>query len=77
MIETSHQPKILLLKVEENPIMALESKVSSVEIMVVNDLLGAHNTPIERIRLMYEKVPNECNEVASVLDGVTHILDDN
>eukprot|EP00957_Ditylum_brightwellii_P034788 2636554-Ditylum_brightwellii.AAC.1 len=44
--------------------------------MVVNGLLEAQNTPIERIRPMYEKVPNECNEVASVLDGVTPILDD-
>eukprot|EP00957_Ditylum_brightwellii_P186222 14176913-Ditylum_brightwellii.AAC.1 len=26
---------------------------------------------------MFEKVPNEFNEVASVLDGVTPILDDN
>eukprot|EP00957_Ditylum_brightwellii_P000892 71075-Ditylum_brightwellii.AAC.1 len=26
MIETSHQPKILLSEVEENPMMALESK---------------------------------------------------
>eukprot|EP00957_Ditylum_brightwellii_P200183 15260187-Ditylum_brightwellii.AAC.1 len=56
--------------------MALESKVSSVEIMAANDLLEAQNTPIERIRPVYEKVPNECNEVASVLDGVTPILDD-
>eukprot|EP00957_Ditylum_brightwellii_P050183 3805259-Ditylum_brightwellii.AAC.1 len=69
MIETSHQPKILLSEVEENPMMALESKLSSVEIMVVNNLLEAENTPIERIRPMFEKVLNECNEVASVLDG--------
>eukprot|EP00957_Ditylum_brightwellii_P110114 8397920-Ditylum_brightwellii.AAC.1 len=26
---------------------------------------------------MFEKVPNECNEVATVLDGITLILDDN
>eukprot|EP00957_Ditylum_brightwellii_P204924 15341409-Ditylum_brightwellii.AAC.1 len=26
---------------------------------------------------MFEKVPNECNEVASVLDGMTPVLDDN
>eukprot|EP00957_Ditylum_brightwellii_P110897 8458649-Ditylum_brightwellii.AAC.1 len=26
---------------------------------------------------MFEKVPNECNEVASFLDGITPILDDN
>eukprot|EP00957_Ditylum_brightwellii_P124337 9477053-Ditylum_brightwellii.AAC.1 len=45
--------------------------------MAVNDLLEAHNTPIERLRPMFEKVPNECNEVASVLDGVTPIFDDN
>eukprot|EP00957_Ditylum_brightwellii_P160013 12180426-Ditylum_brightwellii.AAC.1 len=77
MVETSHRPKILLSEVEENPMMALESKVSSVKIMVVNDLLEAQNTSIERIRPMFEKVPNECNEVASVLDGVTPILDDN
>eukprot|EP00957_Ditylum_brightwellii_P151873 11564871-Ditylum_brightwellii.AAC.1 len=57
--------------------MALESKVSSVEIMAVNNLLEAHNTPIERIRPVFEKVPNECDEVVSVLDGVTPILDDN
>eukprot|EP00957_Ditylum_brightwellii_P034552 2619755-Ditylum_brightwellii.AAC.1 len=44
--------------------------------MAVNDLLEAQNTPIERIRPMYEKVPNECNKVASVLDGITPILDD-
>eukprot|EP00957_Ditylum_brightwellii_P179245 13655066-Ditylum_brightwellii.AAC.1 len=57
--------------------MALDSKVSSVEMMAVNNLLEAHNTPIERIRPLFEKVPNEYNEVASVLDGVTPILDDN
>ena len=76
MIEMNHRPKILLSEVEENPMMALESKVSSVEIMAVNDLLEAENTPIERIRPKHEKVSNECNEVASVLDGVTPILDD-
>eukprot|EP00957_Ditylum_brightwellii_P027824 2103641-Ditylum_brightwellii.AAC.1 len=26
---------------------------------------------------MFEKVPNECNEVASVVNGITPILDDN
>eukprot|EP00957_Ditylum_brightwellii_P139260 10613614-Ditylum_brightwellii.AAC.1 len=57
--------------------MALESKVSSVKIMAVNDLLEAHNTLIERVGPMFEKVPNECNEVASDLDGITPILDDN
>eukprot|EP00957_Ditylum_brightwellii_P153326 11668841-Ditylum_brightwellii.AAC.1 len=57
--------------------MALESKVSSVKIMAVNDLLEAHNTPLERVGPMFEKVPNECNEFASVLDGITPILDDN
>eukprot|EP00957_Ditylum_brightwellii_P139549 10635854-Ditylum_brightwellii.AAC.1 len=77
MVETSYRPKILLSKVEENPIIALESKVSSVKVMAVTDLLEAHNTPIERVRPMFEKVPNDCNEVASVLGGVTPILDDN
>eukprot|EP00957_Ditylum_brightwellii_P168074 12794959-Ditylum_brightwellii.AAC.1 len=77
MVEMSHQPKILLFEVEENHIMVLESKVSSVKILVVNDLLEAHNTPIERVGPKFEKVPNECNKVASVLDGITHILDDN
>eukprot|EP00957_Ditylum_brightwellii_P015727 1185949-Ditylum_brightwellii.AAC.1 len=57
--------------------MALEGKVSSVEVMAVNNLLETHNTPIERVGPMFEKVPNECNEVASVLDGITPVLDDN
>eukprot|EP00957_Ditylum_brightwellii_P033192 2515098-Ditylum_brightwellii.AAC.1 len=39
--------------------------------------MEAHNTPIERIGPMFEKVPNECSEVAGVLDGITPILDDN
>eukprot|EP00957_Ditylum_brightwellii_P107654 8212917-Ditylum_brightwellii.AAC.1 len=26
---------------------------------------------------MFEKVPNECNEVESVLDGITPVLDNN
>eukprot|EP00957_Ditylum_brightwellii_P186432 14194113-Ditylum_brightwellii.AAC.1 len=55
VVETSNRPKILLSEVKENPIMALESKVSSVKVMAVKDLLEAHNTPIERIRSMFEK----------------------
>eukprot|EP00957_Ditylum_brightwellii_P156616 11920144-Ditylum_brightwellii.AAC.1 len=66
MVEKSQRPKILLYEVEENPIMALEGKVSSVEVMAVNNLLEVHT---------FEKVPNECNEVASVLDGITPVLD--
>eukprot|EP00957_Ditylum_brightwellii_P110996 8465128-Ditylum_brightwellii.AAC.1 len=55
MVEMSHQPKILLSEVEENPIMVLENKVSSVKIMAVNNLLKTHNTPIERVGPMFEK----------------------
>eukprot|EP00957_Ditylum_brightwellii_P020072 1514107-Ditylum_brightwellii.AAC.1 len=74
IVEKSQQPKILLSEVEENPIMALEAKVSSVKVMAVNNLLEANNTPIESVGPMFEKVPNE---VASVLDGIIPVLDDN
>eukprot|EP00957_Ditylum_brightwellii_P097176 7400843-Ditylum_brightwellii.AAC.1 len=57
MVEKSQRPKILLSEVEENHIMALEAKVSSVKIMAVNDLLEVHNTPIEKVEPMFERVP--------------------
>lgn len=76
IIERKDRAKYLMSEVSENVAMTASLQISSAECKMIDDVLDATETSNEEIHPMWMRIPNGCNEVASVLTSVSPLLDD-